>query len=398
MRLEINNVASTSVESGNERVSTEVQATLSDNAPWGWKVLTACLAGVRSKDSKIQALAMQLAMKHLADTTPDQLLAAMRILEVGLARGHSLDDAEQQALMKLLDQRWASSDHRVRWEATKLLIFLESPTIITRATDYLKTATTSEDLLFYPMHLRYPKEGWTLEQRRIAFDALNRAEKLNGASSYFKAIADTRAELAAVLTSEEAVQLASVIHIAKPVALSPHAMPGHSFKAWKLADLEPMLGKVASGRSYEKAKAALVSTQCVFCHRVSADNTLPAGIVGPDLTQVSARFGRRDLLMHILEPSVVIDEKFRSTIVTKVDGQQVIGTLDSEDDERVVLKPNALSPEVIEIGKSMITKRTISEISPMPLGLLNTLKAEQILDLLAWFEAGGDPKAKVWSK
>jgi putative heme-binding domain-containing protein len=159
-----------------------------------------------------------------------------------------------------------------------------------------------------------------------------------------------------------------------------------------------MLGKVANGRSYEKAKTALVSTQCVFCHRVSADNTLPAGIVGPDLTQVSARFGRRDMLMHILEPSVVIEEKFRSTIVTKVDGQQIIGTLESEDDERVVLKPNALSPGVIEIGKSMIQKRTISEVSPMPLGLLNALKVEQILDLLAWFEVGGDAKAKVWGK
>jgi hypothetical protein len=34
----------------------------------------------------------------------------------------------------------------------------------------------------------------------------------------------------------------------------------------------------------------------------------------------------------------------------------------------------------------MIKQRTISEISPMPAGLLNTLKAEQILDLLAWFE------------
>ena len=50
------------------------------------------------------------------------------------------------------------------------------------------------------------------------------------------------------------------------------------------------------------------------------------------MTQVSARFGRRDLLMHILEPSLVIDEKFRSTVVTKVDGQQVTGFLEREDD------------------------------------------------------------------
>ena len=398
MKLENNKVASTSVESGDVRVSTEVEATWSADAPLGWKALTDCLAGVRSKDSKLQVLAMRVAREHLASSTTDQLLASLRVLGVGLARGYLLEATERQELMRLLDRCWESSDHRVRWELTKLLIFLKSPTIIGRTTDYLKAATTSEDLLFYPMHLRYLRGGWTVEQRRVVFEALNRAEKLNGASSYFKAIADTRAELAAALTSDEATQLASVIHIAKPVALSPHAMPGHSFKAWKLADLEPMLSKVASGRSYEKAKAALVSTQCVFCHRVSADNTLPAGIVGPDLTQVSARFGRRDLLMHIVEPSVVIDEKFRSTIVTKVDGQQVMGTLEGEDDERVILKPNALSPEVIEIGKSMIQKRMISEVSPMPPGLLNTLKAEQILDLLAWFEASGDAKAKVWGK
>jgi hypothetical protein len=34
----------------------------------------------------------------------------------------------------------------------------------------------------------------------------------------------------------------------------------------------------------------------------------------------------------------------------------------------------------------MIKERSVSEISPMPAGLLNSLKAEQILDLLAWFE------------
>ena len=36
----------------------------------------------------------------------------------------------------------------------------------------------------------------------------------------------------------------------------------------------------------------------------------------------------------------------------------------------------------------MIKERTISDVSPMPTGLLNALKAEQILDMLAWFENG----------
>jgi putative heme-binding domain-containing protein len=292
----------------------------------------------------------------------EQKLALLRIAQVGLVRGGQLDAATQA----WLEPKWMTiTSPHVRYELTKLLIYLKSPTIIARATDLLKTATTSEDLLFYPMHLRYLKDGWTLDQRRIVFEALNRAEKMNGASSYFKAIADTRAELAADLKPEEAKELASLIAPPQPVALSSHAMPAHSYKQWKLTDLVPILDQASKGRSFEKAKSALTMAQCVFCHRVSNDPTIPAGIVGPDLMQVSARFGRKDLLMHILEPSVFIDEKFKVTTVTRVDGTVVSGALDHEDDERVVLKPNPLAPEVVEIAKSFFFQEPVLVVMRM---------------------------------
>jgi putative heme-binding domain-containing protein len=93
-----------------------------------------------------------------------------------------------------------------------------------------------------------------------------------------------------------------------------------------------------------------------------------------------------------LNPSKVVDEKFRFVTIKRADGSTVMGSLESEDDERVVLKPNPLSPETVEVGKSLIIERSVSEVSPMPQGLFNSLKAEQILDLLAFIEAGGDPK------
>jgi putative heme-binding domain-containing protein len=185
-------------------------------------------------------------------------------------------------------------------------------------------------------------------------------------------------------------ELASVVHPPKPAALSPHAMPGHTFRVWKIEDLEKRLPEVAKGRSFEKGRAAAIAAQCVFCHTMSTDRTLPAGLFGPELVQVSARFGRRDLLDHILNPSKVVDEKFRFITITQADGKTVSGSLESEDDERVTLKPNPLSPETVEIGKSSIRTRVISKTSPMPPGLLNALKVEQILDLLAFIEAGGD--------
>ena len=47
------------------------------------------------------------------------------------------------------------------------------------------------------------------------------------------------------------------------------------------ADGGGVLGKVSKGRNFERAKTALVATQCVFCHRVGNDPSLPAGIFGP---------------------------------------------------------------------------------------------------------------------
>lgn len=361
----------------------------------GWEAISRWLTAVRSEGTEVRDAVVDRVLTFDWESSTDaQRLAVLRVLAVGLARGARAPSG----LEAWLDARWTGTCSALSWELTKLLIHLRSSTIVARACELLKSANRSEDLLFYPMHLRYVKDGWTLEQRRVVFEALNRAEKLNGASSYFKAIADTRAELAAALKPDEAKELASLIAPPQPVALSSHAMPAHSYKQWKLADLVPMLDKAGSGRSFESAKAALTMAQCVFCHRVSNDPGIPAGIVGPDLIQVSARFGRKDLLMHILEPSVFIDEKFKVTTVTRVDGTVVSGALDHEDDERVVLKPNPLAAEVVEIAKAQIKTRVLSEVSPMPAGLLNVLKAEQILDVLAWFEAGGDPKAKVWAK
>lgn len=322
-------------------------------------------------------------------------LAALRTISVACARLGRPGDEDQLRLLNHAERFYPAHAQGVldpepisqNRELCRLLVYLKSPTVIAKTMPLLKAATTSEDLLFYPFMLRYLKDGWTLEQRRVAFEALNKAEKMNGASTFFKAISDTRSELAAALKPEEAVQLAAVISPAKPAVLSAHALPGHSFKNWTLEDLTPLLAKMdAKTRSRDSAKDALIRAQCVFCHKVSNDPTLPAGVFGPDLVQVSARFNRRDLLDHILNPSKFIDEKFRYVTVKTSDGKTITGSLESEDDERVVLRPNPLAPEKSEIAKAMIKERSVSEISPMPPGLLNSLKAEQILDLLAWFE------------
>lgn len=357
----------------------------------GWRAILGCLALARVGESKDTAgifpRLRSLSWRHLMD---EQRLGALRALGVTLARHGDPGDTERARLLAWLEPLYPAARRDLNHELCRLLVRLRSEKVIAKTVPLARAAKRSEDLLFYPLHLRYLAEGWTLDCRRAMFEALNRAEKLHGASTFFKAIQDTRSDLAAALSAGEARELAALIHPPKPVALSAHALPGHTFREWKLEDLEKRLPEVARGRSFENGRDAAIRAQCVFCHRVSNDPALPAGIFGPDLTQVSARFGRRDLLDHTLNPSKVIDEKYRLLTLTRADGSTVTGTLESEDDERVALKPNPLSPEVIEVGLSSIRERQESHTSPMPAGLLNALRAEQILDLLAFLEAGGD--------
>jgi hypothetical protein len=360
----------------------------------GWRGILGCLALARVGESADRArILVRLDTLSWDPMSAEQKLATLRTLSVTLARlGEDASAEERTRLLTWLEPLYPAPKREMNQELCRLLIRLGSKQVLAKTLPMLREATASEDLIFYPMHLRYLKLGWSLDSKRIVLEALNRAEKHNGASTYFKSISDTRSELAAALSTEEMSKLAEVVHPPKPAALSPHAMPGHTFRVWKLEDLEPRLAEVGKGRSYEKGKAAAIASQCVFCHTMSTDRSLPAGLFGPELVQVSARFGRRDLLDHILNPSKIVDEKFRFVTIKRADGSTVMGSLESEDDELVVLKPNPLSPETVEVGKSLIKERSVSETSPMPAGLLNALKAEQILDLLAFIEAGGDAK------
>ena len=268
---------------------------------------------------------------------------------------------------------------------------------LAKTTALLRDATASEDLVQYPFYLRYVTNGWTLDARRTVFESLARAELLPGARQYFKALQDIRKEMFATLTPAERDALAPVLAPAPPKPVAP-AAPAVFVKNWKLEDLVPRLAEAARGRSWEGARTAFVQAQCVLCHRVSADAALPASVLGPDLTSVASRFSRRDLLEQILDPSKIIDEKFRTTTLFLADGSDLSGTIETEDATKLILRPNPLSPDTLEIAKSTIRRREHSKVSPMPADLLNTLTADQILDLLAWFEAGGKPDHAVFKK
>ncbi|KAF0177956.1 MAG: Glucose/sorbosone dehydrogenase [Limisphaerales bacterium] len=325
----------------------------------------------------------------------ERQILALRAVALTFIRLGSPDETQRQATLNWLEPLYPNASPRVNQMLVELLVYLRSPQVIAKTVPLLRAATASEDLLLYPFYLRYARDGWTPDARRAVFAALDRAERLPGGRTYFTSIANVRKELLASLTPEERTALgtATAGSVSTRKAGETPALPPPRFvKDWKLADLEPRLSEVGKGRSHEGARTALLTAQCVHCHRVSHDPAFPNSVIGPELLAVGARFSRRDLLLHIIEPSAVIDEKFRQTRLLLKDGDDVSGMVEREADNKLFVRPSPLEEKLIEVAATNVRERRLSEVSPMPGGLLNGLRLEQILDLLAYLEAAGDPK------
>ncbi|MBI3192392.1 MAG: c-type cytochrome, partial [Pedosphaera parvula] len=180
----------------------------------------------------------------------------------------------------------------------------------------------------------------------------------------------------------------------KKVTTFPEPKQRGFVKEWTSSDLLPELENASSRRNFNKGMQAFVDAQCIQCHRFGNEG----GGIGPDLTAVAARFSRRDILESILEPSKVVSEQFQNTTVVLKDGEDVTGRLLDETADKLVLEPNPLQPEVVEVKKVDVKSRAFARLSPMPEGLVNGLTKEDILDLLAFLESAGRKNYAAFGK
>jgi len=158
-------------------------------------------------------------------------------------------------------------------------------------------------------------------------------------------------------------------------------------KEWAAADFTNDLANLEN-RDLMRGMKVFAAAKCMVCHTVDSHG----GKIGPDLTKISEKYKGEKLLLQILEPSAEIDEKYRMVQIRKTDGQTFVGTFVKEDDTQIQLRTNPLQPDdITTLSKNDIARRTVTKLSAMPTGLLNTLKKEEILDLLRFLEAGGYP-------
>ncbi len=317
----------------------------------------------------------------LAD--PEQV-EVLRLLGSRLARFDDPEDAIKSTLTRQLEDLFPRANPTANRELCRLLTFFRTPNVVAKTTALLGRTRNPGDILHYTMFLASVRQNWTMDQRRIFFDALRRAEQEQGGADYYRTIKAVRQEGVAQLTAEGRGQLAEVLSPASavPATASSPTIPLPFVRDWKLEDFD--LGAAIRPISPEKGRQAFKDAGCAQCHRFGNEG----GVFGPDLTSVGARFGRRDLLETILDPSKAIDDKYRGTSITLTNGDTITGMMEREDDQTLVLSSGSTGEATIEIQKTEIATRRLSDVSPMPTGLLNVLTREQILDLLAYLERG----------
>ncbi len=157
---------------------------------------------------------------------------------------------------------------------------------------------------------------------------------------------------------------------------------------WKLDDLLPDLPKVGAGRNLAGGKESFQKLACVQCHKLGKEGYA----YGPELGDVLKRYknDRAEVLRQILEPSLVIADRYRNYQFELKDGDEFPGMIMKEEGETLTVHTGPSDALIRSVKKSDIKKRELQNSSLMPLGLLNLLTKDQILDLLAYLEAAGD--------
>ena len=106
---------------------------------------------------------------------------------------------------------------------------------------------------------------------------------------------------------------------------------------------------------------------------------------GRDPREVSARLTPAEMLAEMLMPSNKIEDAYRSWIITCKDEEVVYGMIVARTDDwiRVVENPR-LDKVGVKLRRDTIEEMRPSATSTMPMGVLNPLSRDQILDLLAY--------------
>jgi putative heme-binding domain-containing protein len=343
-------------------------------------LLDGWLARVRADPSCEVQAALRVALELFRNSGPGALrLDALRLVELALLRLAPADE-ERGLLRATLDPHYPSGDARLDRTLLGLLVTLRAD-VAERALSQLERAATQEEriaVLYALRALERPFEP-ALAARFLAALERELTNATGGASvrGYLERIRDEARERTGLAGTAPERVLAVAARSAAPLG-----RPDGATHVWTLAELEPRLAELAAGRDLARGRAAYEAASCARCHRFAAAGENR----GPDLTGASGRYSPRDLLCAILEPSQEVPDVWRDTELWSGERLLAVGRVVGEEPDALLVLDAAGT--TLRLDPATIDERRPHRLSSMPEGLLDTLTAEEVLDLLAYLLAG----------
>jgi putative heme-binding domain-containing protein len=379
-------------------------------------LITGAVALARQGDKSLQPRLIAALERLGFGALPEgQRLELLRTWGLVFIRMGAPDAATAARLAKGLDGYYPSHSDPLGRELCILLVYLKSPTVVGKAMALLSgpdaaPAQSMSDLLarnpgyggsiarmlatrpdaqklHYAFVLRNATVGWTLDLRKAYFGFLRRAHEWSGGASFQGFLTNIEKDAYENATDSErlAIEATGVREPYKAPALPKAHGPGLSWS--KDAVLALAGAKLKSGRNFENGKRTFAAARCIVCHRFGGEG----GATGPDLTQAAGRFGARDLVEAIVEPSRVISDQYRASVIATDSGKVISGRVVNESgDSLIVVTDPEDSSKVAEIPRKSIEAIKPSPVSLMPENLLGPLNEDEVLDLVAYLLSRGD--------
>ena len=350
-------------------------------------------AGDKSLQPKLLEALERVEWKAL---TPPQKIDYLRAYQLVFVRMGQPTTEWKARAGKRLDAWFPSDIREVNAELNKLICYLEVPGGPAKTLALMAKAPTQEEQIEYALALRSIKTGWTQAQHVEYFDWFHKAANFRGGHSFHGFLKNIRTDAIKSLSDEDHKLLKDVLAVTPTPAEPKFTFKKRDFvKKYTVDELIPIVEKGLTKRDFDKGRNLFGEAKCFVCHRFNNEG----GAAGPDLTVVSGRFGTRDLLESIIEPSKVISDQYQAVVVTTTDGRQIMGRIINLAGDGIMVNTDMLDPDkIVNVNRNSIESLGVSKISMMPENLIDTFTQDEILDLVAYLFSRGDRNHKAFRK
>jgi putative heme-binding domain-containing protein len=328
-----------------------------------------------------------------ARLSPADRVDLLRAYQLALIRLGRPDEEGCRRLAARLAPLFPSRDMEADFLLAELLAYLQAPDAAPKLMKALRESTTQEEQIHYALMLRVVKTGWTRPLREEYFRwFVTQGASYRGGNTFASSLRTIKNQAIQTLTDDEKAALKDILD-ARPAGQSPRALLAarKTVKEWTLAELAPLVERGLNGRrNRDQGRRLYAEVGCAACHRFRVEG----GGVGPDLSAVGGRFSVRDLLESIVEPSKVISDQYAAITIATTDGRVITGRIANLSGDSLSVIEDMFEPgRATNVRRGNIEEIKPSPVSPMPAGLLNSLAADEILDLVAFLLDRGEAPA-----